>query len=190
MCLRKLIENDLPLILTWRNNPDVRRFMYNNHAITKDEHQEWFARMEQNPQSLWYIHEDQKGNPDGVVYFTQYQIEKKNAFWGFYAAPSASAGTGIRLGLDALNEAFDVLRLHKLNTEVLSTNERSLHFHNKLGFRSEGIFRDSHFDGENYINIIRYGILQSEWPEKRPDVEQRIAKLEGIANTISSGREG
>jgi UDP-4-amino-4,6-dideoxy-N-acetyl-beta-L-altrosamine N-acetyltransferase len=187
MRLRKLTENDLPLILTWRNNPDVRRFMYNNHAITKDEHQEWFARMEQNPQSLWYIHEDQKGNPDGVVYFTQYQIERKNAFWGFYAAPCAPAGTGIRLGLDALNEAFDVLRLHKLNTEVLSANERSLRFHNKLGFRSEGVFRESHFDGENFIDVIRFGILQSEWLEKHLDVEQRIAKLDVIAKTTSSG---
>ena len=186
MSLRKLTENDLALILTWRNNPEVRHLMYSNHEISEEEHREWFACMEREQQSLWYIHEDEEGTLDGVVYFTQYQPENRSAFWGFYVDPDLPAGTGTKLGVDALNEAFNVLSLHKLNTEVLSVNERSLHFHIKLGFSSEGVFRDYHFNGENFIDVIRFGMLKSEWMEKRSVIKSRIAKSDAIAKTISS----
>ena len=32
--LRRLTEDDVPMILPWRNHPDVRRFMYTQHEIS------------------------------------------------------------------------------------------------------------------------------------------------------------
>lgn len=176
MPLNKLAETDLPLVLAWRNTPEVRQHMYSAHEISEAEHRAWFARMKHDPQVRWYIHQDEYCNLDGVVYFTQYQPENHSSFWGFYAAPEAPRGTGTKLGLDALDEAFNVLSLHKLNAEVLSSNERSLRFHEKMGFHREGIFRDDHFNGEYYVDVVRLGIVKSEWVEKRPEIESLIAK--------------
>ena len=78
------------------------------------------------------------------------------------------------MGLDELNEAFNVLGLHKLNAEVLITNERSRQFHEKLGFCVEGRFRDYHFNGERFIDVFRLGMLDSEWSENRPRIESSI----------------
>lgn len=177
MSLRKLTEDDLPLVLTWRNNLEVRRFMYNNHEISETEHRSWFVHMDNDPQSLWFIQQDENDESDGVVYFTQYQPENRSSFWGFYTAPDTPAGTDTKLGLDALDKAFNELNLHKLNAEVLSSNERSLRFHDKLGFHREGIFRDSLYDGQKYDDVIRFGILKSEWQEKRLEIKNRFAKL-------------
>ncbi len=187
MSLRKLTKDDLPLVLTWRNNLlEVNRsiynnHIYNNHEMSEDDYLARFVYMEHDPQTRWYIHQDKNGNADGIVYFTHYYPENRSSFWGFYTAPDAPAGTGAKLGLEALDEAFNALKLHKLNAEVLSTNERSLRFHDKLGFHREGTFRDFYFDGQKYVDVVRFGILNSEWQEKRFEIESRIVKIDVIS---------
>src|SRR5690606_7378254 len=47
--LRRLTADDLPLVLSWRNHPDVRRFMYTRHEISAEEHARWFAEAEADP---------------------------------------------------------------------------------------------------------------------------------------------
>jgi UDP-4-amino-4,6-dideoxy-N-acetyl-beta-L-altrosamine N-acetyltransferase len=176
MNLRKLTEDDLSLILVWRNAPEVRKSMYTTQEISEADHRAWFSRMKHDLQACWYLHQGENDKPDGVAYFTQYRPENQSSFWGFYTVPGAPAGTGTKLALDALNEAFYVLDLHKLNAEVLITNERSLRFHKKLGFCVEGRFRDYHFNGERFIDVIRLGILKSEWSENRTKIESRITE--------------
>ena len=148
--------------------------MFTQHQISEAEHHSWFKRLENDPRSCWYIHENQQGKPDGVVNFTEYQSDERSTFWGFYLATDAVRGAGTELGLEGLDEGFHVLNLHKLNSEVLSINERSIHFHKKLGFQEEGLFRNHYFDGVNYIDIVRLAILKTEWVDHRKSIKKRI----------------
>ncbi|WP_295401251.1 GNAT family N-acetyltransferase [uncultured Thiocystis sp.] len=97
MLLIPLTEDDLELILPWRNAPAVRRNMYSHHEITPDEHRAWFQRMCQDPAMRWYLARDSHGTPTGVVYFTDLDPGQGSAFWGFYARPDATPGTGTRI---------------------------------------------------------------------------------------------
>jgi UDP-4-amino-4,6-dideoxy-N-acetyl-beta-L-altrosamine N-acetyltransferase len=175
------------MTLTWRNAPEVRLNMFTKHEITAAEHKAWFARLKDDATASWFIHEDATGQSDGVVYFTQLRSSSRNAFWGFYVAPNALPGTGTRLGLDALDHAFTVLRLHKLNAEAIASNVASLRFQEKIGFKEEGQFRDFHFDGKNYVNVVRLGILTTEWRVKRDEIQARIAKLDALTHTKIAG---
>lgn len=85
------------------------------------------------------------------------------ADWGFYAAPDAPKGTGKQLGQAALQYAFSVVGAHKLCAQALHFNERSVRFHLNLGFQQEGTLRDQHFDGQNYHDVVCFGLLASEW---------------------------
>jgi UDP-4-amino-4,6-dideoxy-N-acetyl-beta-L-altrosamine N-acetyltransferase len=185
MTLRKLTEADLPAVLAWRNALEVREAMFSSHKISETEHRVWFSILKSDPQQRWYIHQGENNIPDGVVYLTNYKAENKSSFWGFYTAIDAPAGTGIKLGFDALNEAFYILHLHKLNAEVLITNESSLHFHEKMGFTVEGRFRDFHFNGDKFIDVIRLGILESEWSKNKAKIENRIATFDAMDKTLS-----
>jgi UDP-4-amino-4,6-dideoxy-N-acetyl-beta-L-altrosamine N-acetyltransferase len=162
MPLRPLAESDLMRMLAWRNDPAVRGGMYNAREIGEDEHRAWFARMQDDPTARWFMHENADSTPDGLVYFTQY-VPGRSAFWGFYLDPAASRGSGRLLGTDGLQLAFGALALHKLNAEVLASNERSLRFHEQMGFRREGVFVEHHFDGATYIDVVRFGLLATEW---------------------------
>ncbi|MGP9664679.1 UDP-4-amino-4,6-dideoxy-N-acetyl-beta-L-altrosamine N-acetyltransferase [Halomonas sp. AOP22-C1-8] len=160
-----LQEADLELVREWRNHPDVRRFMYTQHEITKEEHRAWFQRTQADPQRHLLLAK-REGKPFGFVNFFVLDVTAKRAEWGFYLAPDAESGSGQMLGSTALNHAFCHLALHKLCSEALAYNLRSIRFHERLGFTREAQLRDHHFDGNTYHDVICFGLLCSEWQVK------------------------
>ncbi|EPC04103.1 hypothetical protein L861_01990 [Litchfieldella anticariensis FP35 = DSM 16096] len=167
MPLRKIQEEDLELMLSWRNHPSVRASMFSQSIIEPDQHRAWFWRESQKENSLWLLFVDSVKKPTGVVYFTDIDRLARNAFWGFYTAPGSKRGIGTQMGVEALDHFFSEQGLHKLNAEVLENNERSHRFHRKLGFLKEGIFRDQYLGKDGYQSVTRFGLLESEWAEHR-----------------------
>jgi len=159
--VRLMVHDDLELVLSWRNDPEVRRYMYTQHKITLDEHQDWFERTQQDQRKQLLIFESDN-QPLGFINFSE-SANGGIADWGFYAAPDAPKGSGRQLGQAALNHAFTQLKLHKVCGRALAFNERSIHFHQSLGFQQEGTLRDQHFDGERYHHVICFGLLSHEW---------------------------
>jgi UDP-4-amino-4,6-dideoxy-N-acetyl-beta-L-altrosamine N-acetyltransferase len=187
MPLSRLTEPDLELILPWRNAPAVRRAMYTHHEISADEHHAWFKRIREDPSARWYLYQDAAGEPQGVVYFTAFDPAQKTAFWGFYAKPEALRGTGMRILHEALELGFGGLSLRKINGEVLAINTPSINLHKKVGFTQEGVFRAQHFDGTAPIDVIRLGMLASEWAEHRERLRARVAQLDALAAVHGAG---
>jgi UDP-4-amino-4,6-dideoxy-N-acetyl-beta-L-altrosamine N-acetyltransferase len=159
-----MTEADLEQVLSWRNHPDVRRYMYTTHEIGLDEHRKWFAGASTNSATDLMIYENE-GQARGFVNITRTPCPKL-ADWGFYLAPDAPKGTGRSLGGLALAYAFGVLGLHKICGQALSFNERSITFHKALGFTKEGDLRDQHFDGDEFHDVVCFGLLKYEWQTK------------------------
>lgn len=156
-----MVSNDLEKVLSWRNHPDVRRYMYSQHQISIDEHTKWFALASVDPDKHLLIFEIEK-KPLGFVNISQVK-PGGIAEWGFYTAREAPKGTGTKLGMVVLQYAFETLKLHKLYGEVLAYNKPSINFHKKLGFQQEGELRDHYFDGQQYHNIECFGLLAKDW---------------------------
>lgn len=186
MPLRTLTEKDLSLVLTWRNAPEVRRNMYSHHKITMSEHRKWFTKLQNDSSSLWHIYENENGQPLGVIYFTSYEPNQRNSFWGYYAGLDVPAGIGIKMEYEALNHAFSEIKLHKLNCEVLASNSSVINMHKKCGFIEEGIFRAYHYDGDHFQDVVRLGILESEWLAKKPVILSRIEKFNVRATKLKN----
>jgi UDP-4-amino-4,6-dideoxy-N-acetyl-beta-L-altrosamine N-acetyltransferase len=163
--VRPMAHADVERVLAWRNHPDVRRYMYTQHEITLDEHQRWFARAQQDPRKHLLIFEVDMQSL-GFVSFSELAC-RGIAEWGFYAAPDAPKGIGRQLGQAALDHAFIQLNLHKVCGQVLGHNERSIRFHQTLGFQQEGILRDQHNDGRRFYDVFCFGLLSPEWQRKQ-----------------------
>ncbi|WP_449392814.1 UDP-4-amino-4,6-dideoxy-N-acetyl-beta-L-altrosamine N-acetyltransferase [Eoetvoesiella caeni] len=157
-----MTDNDLQLVLRWRNHIDIRRYMYTRHEISLEEHCEWFRRASQDNACHLLIYEDHENIPRGFLSFRRIN-GGPIAEWGFYVSPQAPRGTGFDLGNAALRYAFVHLNLHKICGEALGFNERSIKFHRRLGFQQEGILREQHFDGTRYYPVLRFGLLAGEW---------------------------
>lgn len=159
--IRLLKAEDLKHVLSWRNHPDIRRYMLHQQEITLDEHYRWFERASNDPTKKLLIVEEN----ELALGFVQFSGVSKDAIadWGFYAIPAAPKGTGRKLGFAALNFAFDFLQLHKVCGQALNFNTASIYLHQTLGFQQEGILRDQHRIDGFYRDLICFGLLRREW---------------------------
>lgn len=160
--VRPLASDDLERVLQWRNHPNVRRFMLTQHEISPDEHRSWFARKSADPTRRLLLVEDEDV-PLGFVQFSGV-ANGAAAEWGFYAAPEAPGGSGHKLGVAALDFAFQSLGLHKVCGQALAFNDGSIRLHERLGFRREGVLREQHRIDNAYHDMLCFGLLCSEWP--------------------------
>jgi UDP-4-amino-4,6-dideoxy-N-acetyl-beta-L-altrosamine N-acetyltransferase len=156
-----MTADDLEMVFVWRNHPEISRHMLTQHSISLAEHKQWFERVSQSPSKQLLVYE-QGGTPMGFVSFTGAAPEGV-ADWGFYAAPNAPKGTGLKLGRAALNYVFNAIGLHKICGQVVASNDASIHMHRKLGFREEGVLREQHKVGAGYVSLICFGLLHDEW---------------------------
>ncbi len=165
--LREMTEDDLGVVLEWRNLESVRAYMYTDHIISMEEHRAWYSRAKKDPTSVYLICEEQ-GAAIGVVNFVQIDHTNEKAFWGFYLGQqSGPRGRGSIMEYLALEYAFGQLGLRKLCGEVLSFNDHVLKLHNKFGFLEEGRFRQHVLKNGKYEDVISIGLLADEWAEKR-----------------------
>jgi len=172
--IRPLTHEDLPMVLAWRNHPQVRRHMFTQHEIRLDEHRNWFAKASQDvTRRLLIVEEAQQ--PIGYVQLSNV-CRGGIADWGFYTRPDAPKGSGQKLGLTTLIYAFNELGLHKVCGQALESNQASIAFHKKLGFKQEGVLRDQQHIDDQYYTLICFGLLTHEWQSEQLLLENTDAQ--------------
>jgi UDP-4-amino-4,6-dideoxy-N-acetyl-beta-L-altrosamine N-acetyltransferase len=159
--IRAVTQHDLPMLLTWRNHPSVRCFMFTQHEISLEEHLNWYANASQDTTRQLLIVEE-ANCPIGYVQF-DHVTPGGISHWGFYKCPNAPQGSGSKLGHVALTHAFSTLQLHKVCGQAIESNAASKAFHQSLGFKPEGVLRDQHCHNGIYHSVICFGLLQAEW---------------------------
>lgn len=172
--LRPVKDSEIDLMLNWRNDPKVRANMYTHHVISHEEHLAWWRKTKNADTQKYFVYWD--GNtPLGIVAFTDIQTENA-ASWAFYAAPIAPAGTGSKMEFLALDYVFNILKLCRLNCEVLGFNTPVINLHHKFGFTTVEIHKNAHMiDGEGF-DIHKLQITREAWNEKRATMLERIEK--------------
>lgn len=173
---RAIEDSELEMMLAWRNQPNVRENMYTQHEITWGEHIAWWERLKQQSAQTYFMYECDS-QPQGIVYFTSIDNACLNCAWGFYSSPDAPRGTGTKMEFLALDYVFKELGLHKLYCEVLAYNAAVIRLHGKFGFTQEGIFRQQFKREGEFFDIVRLGMLSSEWASLRDGIKQRIIAL-------------
>jgi len=159
--IRHLEDKDLNIILEWRNHPSIRKSMLSQHVITMSEHLDWYKSISSNKNFIPMIYEEENLSV-GYVSFSLI-CNTHSADWGFYSSPFSPKGTGIRMGVAALDFAFKELNLEEIYGQTLISNKISQNFHSKLGFKKENLStRQSKYDLK-YHEIICYSLKQADW---------------------------
>jgi UDP-4-amino-4,6-dideoxy-N-acetyl-beta-L-altrosamine N-acetyltransferase len=156
-----MVEQDLDLVLTWRNHPEVRRYMLTQHEITVTEHRAWFDRSSKSKTYASLVIEE-NGRPVGCVVFSD-ALPNLTSDWSFYVAPGNPSGTGTRMCSAALDFAFNEIHVHKVAARVLDFNGASIRIHRRLGFAHEGTLREHSLVNQTHHDLLCFGVLSSEW---------------------------
>lgn len=134
-CFTNFIElaiEEKKLILEWRNDESIRKWMYNTDAISLDKHLQ-FIEMLRKDESKFYFLVKRKGVPVGVV--SLIDIKDNIGDWGYYIAPSFhNKNLGVEFYHHALLYFFTTLKFSKIIGYVLKDNKSANSFSDLFGF--------------------------------------------------------
>lgn len=127
-------KEELEMILSWRNSPEVRESSFNSDIIKLEDHMAFVSSLGGggNEDKAYFLLSDAKGYA-GVVSFTG--INPISAEIGYYKNPERKEkGMGIRLLEQAAETAKNELGIKEIVTEAFSFNIPSLKSIERSGF--------------------------------------------------------
>lgn len=165
--LKPIRYEDLKTVLRWRNSKRIRSFMYTDHPISLEEHENWYNNMKQDDSTIVLLL-FQKDRPLGLVNFSKISKEDSRCYWGFYIGEeTAPKGSGTIMGILALDKIFNEVGVRKVCAEVIETNIGSFHYHKKLGFETEGRFVKHVWKDNGYLDVIPMALFANKWATVR-----------------------
>jgi UDP-4-amino-4,6-dideoxy-N-acetyl-beta-L-altrosamine N-acetyltransferase len=177
--LTPLTSDDVELVRTWRNSPEVAQYMYTSNEITAEQQAAWFAQVENDPTSRYWIIEynDQK---IGLASLTGISKTLSSCYWAFYLGDTniRGAGLGAKIEFNVLEYVFTELKLNKLRCEVMTFNDKVITMHEKFGFRREAYYRQHVKKDGVWHDVVGLALLKQEWDVYRPIMKSKIYRGE------------
>jgi UDP-4-amino-4,6-dideoxy-N-acetyl-beta-L-altrosamine N-acetyltransferase len=130
-----LSKDEHQLILSWRNHPEISRWMINEH-VSPEEHTQFIGKLKSdNSRKYWLVFLDKE--PIGTAYVTD--ITSVDAEIGLYMNPTqVGRGYGQRMLKAVLDLVCNSYTLKRLRLEVFETNVAAIHVYQKFGFKQIG----------------------------------------------------
>lgn len=116
----------------------------------------------------WFMADAPDGTVVGMVALEAINMLHGNAIMPvFIAKPWRRSGVGIRMASMIIDLAFKQLRLHRVTTVYRADNAASAAMLGRLGFKQEGVARQSWFSQGQYFDLLNVGVLVDEWEQIR-----------------------
>ena len=125
-----LDPQQLALVLSWRNHPEIRRWMLCRDEISPEDHFRFVESLRRRPDKRFFLVQE-NGEYPGVIDFTD--ITEDAAELGIYANPGIR-GVGKTLMRVLIEYAFSTLKVRTLIAMVFADNERAKHLYEKFDF--------------------------------------------------------
>lgn len=134
-----LTEEELLLVLSWRNHPEISRFMFRRDPISWEEHLTFVSELRRARDRFYYLVVFEE--PIGVIYLSGVEWRKGQAELGLYRRPDRRRlGILLMKALEFL--AFSVLGLSELLARVLPGNEKAINLYHHFGYEFRGKSKD------------------------------------------------
>ncbi|WP_123532832.1 GNAT family N-acetyltransferase [Halosimplex salinum] len=176
--LHPVEESDVDFCTRLVNDPEVRHGLSIARPKRHDEEREF--RVEADDDVVPFVvcagdvaddpaDGERLASPDdsdrvGVVDLVDVDEQFGNAEVGYFFAPEAWGNGYATAAVERVVEyAFAERRLHRVHARVFEFNEGSARVLEKVGFEREGVLREQAYMHGEYVDTIRYGLLESEW---------------------------
>lgn len=167
--LRPLEPEDLDFLYQVENNPDIWELSSNQTPYSKFALKQYIERtLSEDIYGLkelrLVICKTQDNATIGLIDLFDFNPKNKRAGIGILISDekNINSGYGSQALETLIDYVFDVLQLHQLYCNILSTNQRSINLFLKHNFKQIGVKKDWIFDGKNYKDEILFQLISSE----------------------------
>jgi len=167
--LRAVEEGDLPLLVRWMNDPEVRYWLH--HSDRPDATVETVRRRfgladDGFPNLVWMIETDE-GRLVGHVGLLAVDPHHLRAELAISIGEKEcwSRGYGTDAITAVLRHGFEALDLRRIDLHTDADNARGIRCYEKCGFVREGVMRERRLRYGKSLDMVVMGALREEWLE-------------------------
>lgn len=159
--LRKFEEADIKNKIQWINNPDNNMYLHYDIPLEYDKTLSWYQNKNNAyRKDLIIEYENVSVGLIGLL-----NIDVQNSKAEFYISMGdtryKNKGIATQASLILLDYAFCELKLHKIYLNTDGDNIIAHRLFEKIGFTKEGVFKDDMIRHGQYIDRIRYAIINN-----------------------------
>lgn len=177
LVFRKMMEQDLEMVMNWRMQEDVTRFMATNPKLTIEKQKQWFIKQKQTPNSYFWIIEIDEVSA-GVVSIQMNNDGKSGETSSYIAVKEfKSIPNMVSVIASLLDYYFDVLNAEILYGEVFKDNKAVVMINRHLGYQIEGVEKAAiEKEGIKY-DLIKLSMSKESWHTRRKQITYTQAEV-------------
>lgn len=166
MKLIPLGEHHIETIRLWRNDPEIRKYFFNQNFINKNQQEKWFENYcKDNSQMTFAILEKSYNSFIGTIGLSNIDHYNQRAELGTLIGNKEYWGKGYATIATKilLSYAFKQLNLQKVYCSILIDNIGSIKKNEKVGFEIEGTQKNHAFNNGEFKDVIVMGLLRENY---------------------------
>lgn len=167
IAIRAMEKSDLPLVQSWRNNENIRRYFREYREFSLSQKENWYDNMvKDNKFEMFVIVDCSTNEVIGVTGLTYIDWINHHADVHFYIGKNASwiddvfAPKAIKVILDY---GFGTLNLNKIWAEIYEIDKLKLGFFRKIGFQVDASLREHYYYKGKYYTSYILSLLKKEY---------------------------
>lgn len=170
--LKPIETTDLPLIQSWRNNPNLNKYFFDRQFLTMTNQNNWYTNMITDPTRFYCMVAIKGGLKIGIGNLSKIDSINRNAELGVYIGnfDYHLAGFGAEAYLRLIEYGFDHLNLHKIYGNIFDFNKGVIALCKRFGFQIEGELKEHAFFDGQYHNVICVGLFKDDFYDRKQEM--------------------
>jgi UDP-4-amino-4,6-dideoxy-N-acetyl-beta-L-altrosamine N-acetyltransferase len=161
-----LKKNHLELVLEWRTNSDITKYM--DTDIEKDlvKQYQWYQLIKKDKSSIYWIIK-YKNKPVGLNSLNNIDWKNQYCFGGYYLSEMKYRSLlGAYIPNITLNYIFTSTCLNKSIANIFLSNKNVVDLYKNIGYREVGVFKDHIYKNGKMYDMIYLELLKKDWEKK------------------------
>ena len=152
---RYYLKQWLPWLDDTKTVEDIRKYIQNDIVE--------FEKKEGCDFGIWY-----EGQWIGGIGLSSFGTKDRKTSIGYWLAEDFQ-GKGIMTDCvrTLVNYSFDQLNINRIVIRCAVENSKSRAITQRLGFKEEGVLRQSEWLYDHFVDLVMYSLLREEWSQKK-----------------------
>lgn len=160
--LKRLTEDKIELVRSWRNDPKISQYMEYKEHITAEMQANWFKKIDNENNHYFIIEHEDKDV--GLINIRDVDFVKQEGEGGIfiYDDELLNSTVSFQAVLVLLDFGFQDLELKQMVAHILKDNKRAIQYNRALGFKME--------PNQEEIYNQRYTLNREDYAKRKKNI--------------------